>query len=121
MLTATADRTVYDDAIVSGTKVVAIGDPRQLPAIEAGGMFAALANRLGAVELAENLRQDERWEHLALEERRAGDVVRGVLAYLDHDRVHSAEAAPDLVRRLIDDWHQLSTNGQELCVVVRRP
>jgi len=111
---------LLDHAAASGTKLVAIGDPHQLPAIEAGGMFAALANRLGAVELAENLRQDERWEHSALEDLRSGDVVRGVLAYLDHDRVHSADTAPELLRRLVDDWHQLSTNGHAVTMLASR-
>ena len=46
----------------SGAKLVLVGDPRQLPEIEAGGAFGALATRLGAVELTENRRQNERWE-----------------------------------------------------------
>src|SRR6185312_3691513 len=85
---------LLDHASASGTKVVAVGDPRQLPSIEAGGMFAALASRLGATELDQNLRQDQEWEHATLEDLRSGDVVRGVLTYLDHDRVHTAETTP---------------------------
>jgi ATP-dependent exoDNAse (exonuclease V) alpha subunit len=111
---------LLDHAVVSGTKVVAIGDSRQLPAIEAGGMFAALANRLGAVELAENLRQDERWEHLALDDLRSGDVVRGVRTYADHDRVHTANTAPGLVRGLIDHWRELSTTGHAVTMLASR-
>lgn len=36
-----------------GTRLVLIGDPEQLPAIEPPGAFRALVDRLGAVELAE--------------------------------------------------------------------
>jgi conjugative relaxase-like TrwC/TraI family protein len=112
---------LLEHAAVSNTKVVAVGDPHQLPAIEAGGMFAALAARLGAVELAQNLRQDDVWEHAVLEDLRCGDVVRGVLAYLDHDRVHTADTAPELVRQLVDDWHaRWSTDAAVTILASRR-
>ena len=38
-------------------RLVLVGDRAQLPAIEAGGAFAALADRLGAAALTENRRQ----------------------------------------------------------------
>lgn len=38
-------------------KLVLIGDPAQLPAIGAGGLFAAIAHRTGHVELTVNRRQ----------------------------------------------------------------
>jgi AAA domain len=38
-------------------RLVLVGDRAQLPAIDAAGGFAALADRLGAVELTENRRQ----------------------------------------------------------------
>ncbi len=38
-------------------RLVLVGDRAQLPSIDAGGGFAALADRLGAVELTENRRQ----------------------------------------------------------------
>ena len=48
------DLAARDDA-----KLVAVGDPAQLPEIDAGGLFAALARDLGAAVLTENLRQVE--------------------------------------------------------------
>jgi hypothetical protein len=51
-----------------------MGDPGQLSEIDTGGAFVALAERLGHVELTENLRKRERWERRALEEFRSGDV-----------------------------------------------
>lgn len=59
-------------------RLVLVGDRAQLPAIDAGGGFTALADRLGVVELTENRRQAtelQRWiaEHLA--EGRAADAV----------------------------------------------
>ena len=46
----------------AGTKVVLVGDDRQLAPIDAGGGFRALRLRLGASELTENRRQHQAWE-----------------------------------------------------------
>jgi len=43
----------------TNAKLVLVGDHRQLPEIEAGGVFAGLASRLGAARLEENRRQHE--------------------------------------------------------------
>jgi len=45
-----------------GAAVVLAGDHRQVPEIEAGGTFAALGRRLGALGLTENRRQHQEWE-----------------------------------------------------------
>ena len=58
-------------------KLVLVGDHRQLPEIEAGGAFRALATRLPVIELRENRRQSERWERDALELLRDGQRRRG--------------------------------------------
>jgi 2-polyprenyl-6-methoxyphenol hydroxylase-like FAD-dependent oxidoreductase len=39
------------------SRLVLVGDRAQLPSVDAGGGFAALADRLGATELTENRRQ----------------------------------------------------------------
>jgi conjugative relaxase-like TrwC/TraI family protein len=64
----------------AGGKVVLVGDPHQLPEIDAGGIYRALIERLGAVELAENRRQIHPWERVALDELRHGDVSAAVEA-----------------------------------------
>jgi hypothetical protein len=52
---------LLDHAQTQRMKVVLVGDPHQLPEIDAGGLFRALATRLPAVELTDNRRQTERW------------------------------------------------------------
>ena len=54
-----------------------VGDDRQLPEIQAGGAFRALADTLGAVELREVRRQHEAWDRGALDALRRGDVEAG--------------------------------------------
>src|SRR5680860_408764 len=56
MPTRSLERLAHAAACRS-TRIVLVGDRAQLPSIEAGGGFAALADRLGAVELVENRRQ----------------------------------------------------------------
>jgi ATP-dependent exoDNAse (exonuclease V) alpha subunit len=46
-----------DHAARNRAKLVLVGDDRQLPELEAGGAFRALARRLPVVELTENRRQ----------------------------------------------------------------
>ena len=50
----------------AGAKVVLVGDPRQLPEIDAGGVLTGLSERLGPIELTHNRRQCQQWERLSL-------------------------------------------------------
>jgi conjugative relaxase-like TrwC/TraI family protein len=88
------------------TKVVLVGDDRQLAAIDAGGGFRALRLRLGASELTENRRQHQAWEREALELVRSGLVEEAVAAYRAHDRVVCAESKPAATLALLQAWWQ---------------
>ena len=59
MPTRALERLAHEAAWRSA-RLVLVGDRAQLPSIDAGGGFAALADRLGAVELTENRRQADR-------------------------------------------------------------
>jgi ATP-dependent exoDNAse (exonuclease V) alpha subunit len=85
-------------------KLVAVGDPAQLPEIDAGGLFAALARDLGTAQLTDNLRQVQAWEHQALRQLRAGKAGDALAAYTAHRRVHTAESAIELRAQIIGDW-----------------
>ena len=86
------------------TKVVLVGDPRQLPEIEAGGVLAVLARTRPVIELAANRRQAEGWERDALAELRAGRPDRAVVALSDHGRITLAPTSDDARHRLVTDW-----------------
>ncbi len=64
-----------------------VGDPCQLPEIEAGGVFTGLAERLGAVELVENRRQQDPVERQALAELRAGQVDEAIERLAEHGHI----------------------------------
>ncbi len=111
---------LLDHAGGAGCKVVLVGDPRQLPEIQAGGLFSALARRLPAVELVENRRQCEPWERAALDQLRDGDPAAGIAAIADHGRLHTAPNAPDLRARLAADWWDAHRTGQHAVMVALR-
>ena len=90
--------TIVEEAAKAQTKVVLVGDHRQIPEIEAGGAFAALARRLQADELVHNRRQNDAWERSALDQLRAGHVGSALDSYESHGRIHQRRSAVDARR-----------------------
>lgn len=88
----------------AGGKLVAVGDPHQLPEIDAGGIFRALVERLGAVELADNRRQVDPWERVALDELRHGDVGAAVEGFDIAGSVVVADTAEQTRQLLVAGW-----------------
>ncbi len=85
-------------------KAVLIGDPHQLPAVGAGGLFAGIVERHGAIALTENRRQHDPEERRALEAVRNG-VGRDYLAFAEgKGRLIAAETSVDTKARLLADW-----------------
>jgi hypothetical protein len=111
---------VLAHAETAGTKVVLVGDPSQLPEIDAGGAFRGLQGRLGASHLTDNRRQTDQWERATLAELRSGDPNRAIDDYADHDRVHQA-ATDDAVRdQLVDAWMNARVDGENVLMVAAR-
>jgi conjugative relaxase-like TrwC/TraI family protein len=85
-------------------KAILIGDPSQLPAVGAGGLFTGIVERHGAIELGENRRQRDREERHALEAIRNG-LGRDYLAFAEgNGRLISSDAPVRTKIRLLSDW-----------------
>jgi ATP-dependent exoDNAse (exonuclease V) alpha subunit len=97
----------------SGVKLVLVGDNRQVPEIEAGGAFGALANVLEAPELTQNRRQGEAWERAALAELRSGTPAKAVEAYASHGRIVLAETAVEARRAMVGQWWAARATGAD--------
>jgi conjugative relaxase-like TrwC/TraI family protein len=95
----------------AGSKLVLIGDHRQLPEIDAGGGFRLLAEALEAGRLSENRRQVAAWERVALAELRAGSVRSALAAYAEHGRIWQTEHVEAARTAMIDRWWQLRNDG----------
>ena len=107
-------------AEAASAKVVLVGDPYQLPEIDAGGSFRALLTRLEAIELTDNRRQREPWEWEALDDLREGRAEEAVSRYQDHGRVVLGEGAEDIRDRLVTDWWRGAGEGDAAMIALRR-
>ena len=104
---------VVDLADESGAKVILVGDPRQLPEIEAGGAYGNLARRLGAIELSENRRQSEAWERDALDHLRRGEATAALSAYDAHERIHLAPTMAETRADMVRHWSAARSAGTD--------
>jgi Ti-type conjugative transfer relaxase TraA len=95
---------VLSHAADAGAKVVLVGDPQQLQAIEAGAAFRAIHERHGGVEITEVRRQHEGWQQDATRHLATGRTGEAIRAYADHGMVHAAETREAARRELVERW-----------------
>jgi conjugative relaxase-like TrwC/TraI family protein len=79
---------LLDHVDASGARLVLVGDTEQLPEIDAGGLFSALAQHPDTHRLTANVRQQQEWEQHALQALRHNRPAEALLAYVDHGRIH---------------------------------
>ena len=102
-------------------KVVLVGDPRQLPEIEAGGAYAALARHLPAVTLTQNRRQRDPVDRQVLAELRRGDATAAIQRLRHHGRLTTTETPEAAREQMVADWHAARHAGHDtLMLAVRR-
>ncbi len=111
---------VLEAAEQAKSKVVLVGDPRQLPEIEAGGMLNALTRVLDPITLNENRRQAEAWERTALAELRSGSVQRALTAFEAHGRVVTGDTAGTVRATMLDDWRTARESGEQVIMLAIR-
>ena len=114
--TRTLDR-LHRSTKFAGAKLVLVGDPEQLPEIEAGGAFRALTERLDAIRLVENRRQVEQWERWALNDLRSGRVGEAVAAYDDRQRIAVVDDPDSLRQAVVEDWYESHRAGEQALMV----
>jgi ATP-dependent exoDNAse (exonuclease V) alpha subunit len=91
---------------------VLVGDPRQLPEIEAGGLFTRLALSQSTLHLTDNRRQHQPWERDALAGLRTGNIDTAIDAYSAHGRIHQAPDSETLRAELITDYFKTRANTE---------
>ncbi|MET3713737.1 Ti-type conjugative transfer relaxase TraA [Sphingomonas trueperi] len=85
-------------------KVVLVGDPEQLQAIEAGAAFRSVAERHGAIEITDIRRQREDWQRLATRQLATGRTAEGLEAYAQTGMVIDSETRVEARSALIERW-----------------
>ncbi len=104
---------LLDHAHQARAKVVLVGDPCQLPEIEAGGLFTGLTERLGAVELVENRRQQDPVERQALADLRAGQVDEAIERLSEHGQIIETPDRKDALEHIVADWRTATRRGED--------
>jgi Ti-type conjugative transfer relaxase TraA len=111
---------VLDHAETAHAKVVLVGDPRQLPEIDAGGLLRGLGKRIPTIRLTENRRQHKAWERAALAQLRNGDVDEAITAYQQHGRICTNETAPAARDTMTADWWAATVAGERALMLATR-
>ena len=104
---------LFTHAARNGTALVLVGDPSQLPEIEAGGLFTQLAQSSRTLRLTDNRRQQDSWERDALSRLRAGDIDYAIDAYTAHGRIHHDTDPEELRAELVNDYLQTRANAEK--------
>lgn len=95
---------VICEAQKRGAKVVLVGDPEQLQAIEAGAAFRATAERHGSVEITQIRRQREDWQRDATRQLATGRTAEAIAVYEERGRIHAADTRDQARGELIERW-----------------
>ncbi len=95
---------VLSAAREAGAKVVLVGDPEQLQAIEAGAAFRAIAERVGTVEITEVRRQREVWQRDATKELATGRTGKALQRYEQAGMVVASETRGAAMVSLVAGW-----------------
>jgi conjugative relaxase-like TrwC/TraI family protein len=102
-------------------KVIAIGDPLQLPSVQAGGWLGAVGRECGGARLTEVMRQRDAGERTALAALRDGQPERYLGWATAAGRLEVLSDAGDATRRAIGLWQRaISETGPAEVVMVTR-
>jgi Ti-type conjugative transfer relaxase TraA len=95
---------VLSHAADVGAKVVLVGDPQQLQAIEAGAAFRSIHERHGGVEIGQVRRQRADWQRDATRDLATGRIGVAIGAYDAQGMVHQAATRDQARGELVERW-----------------
>lgn len=90
----------------AGAKVVLVGDPEQLQAIEAGAAFRSIAERHSHVEITQVRRQHKEWQRDATRHLATGRTGEALAAYNARGMVQAAETRDQAREDLVERWNR---------------
>jgi conjugative relaxase-like TrwC/TraI family protein len=111
---------LIDHADKAKAKLVLVGDPEQLGSIEAGGLFAAIAERTDPVHLHEVIRHNHEVDREAAKLIREGRSREALDLYQEAERITIKET-PELLRgAMVEDWWGSFSQGEDALMVAKR-
>jgi conjugative relaxase-like TrwC/TraI family protein len=104
----------------AGAKLVLIGDPQQLGAIEAGGLFPAIADRTDPIVLDEVIRHNHDLDREAAKRIREGEGRDALSLYRSAERVTVAPDAEQRREAMVEDWWRSFREGEDALMISQR-
>lgn len=111
-------KDLLERAEAAGSKVVLVGDPKQLQPIDAGAPFRAIAERVGAAKLTEIKRQHEEWARQVVKDFSDGRIRKALSELAARGFVSVSKDQEVAERRLISDWRRVGINHPERNLVL---
>ncbi len=96
----------------NGSKLVLVGDTRQLQPVDAGGAFRAIQGRIGAVDLDEIRRQKNEWQTTAVHDLAAGRTAEALARYAEAGKLHVADDRKAAAATMVKAWYQAANQDQ---------
>ncbi|HKX69879.1 MAG TPA: MobF family relaxase, partial [Acidimicrobiales bacterium] len=106
----------------AGSKLVIVGDTRQLSAVGPGGALHAVLERHPEIvtTLRDNLRQRDPTERAALDNLRDGDVQAAISFYTANRRIHIATTRTDALAAMVNAWVVDTAAGHDTLMLAWR-
>ena len=105
----------------AGSKLVMIGDHRQIGAVGGGSLEALISRHRGGVHvLTENVRQVDPDERAILAELRAGEVDHAVNWYAQQQRVKTTPSREEVLEQMVADWTKDVAEGRQSAMLAWR-
>ncbi|MDP9270798.1 MAG: relaxase domain-containing protein [Chloroflexota bacterium] len=104
----------------AGAKLVLVGDPEQLPELEAGGLFRAIAERTEPIYLHEVIRHHHELDRTAAKRIREGRGVEAFELYRSGERVVVAPDADSKREAIVSDWWRSFSVGDDALMIAKR-
>ncbi|MCK2239992.1 MULTISPECIES: MobF family relaxase [unclassified Crossiella] len=107
-LTDDRDRAViYTEAQRTGTKIIEIGDSKQLRGVGIGSLFRHIHDIVGGLTLSDNRRQIEEDERAAIASWRDGRYAEALTQWLHNQRLIVTETGDEATAAMLATWlHQ---------------
>jgi len=110
--------SIFIEARRSGAKVVLVGDPEQLQAIEAGAAFRAITQETGFSELSEIRRQQEPWQQQATRDLATQKTAEALSAYDQHDNVHLFDTKAVAMKQMLEQWDEVRSQSPDKSQII---
>ncbi len=103
----------------SGAKLVLLGDPAQLPAVEGGSPFLSMCNRADAAQMRDIRRQDEEWAREAAKYFAEREPGRALAMYAQRGLITVRDTQEEALRALLLDWAaERLKSPKDACILV---